>query len=75
MNSDPASAPPIAVVYKPAELLEKENALSAVGIQLEGENVVYGSENVLEKIVNAFPAVLHGKKVDLVYLCLSHIRG
>ncbi|KAL7270943.1 glutamate--tRNA ligase [Rhizina undulata] len=56
---------PVGIVHKDVDLLEKSNKESAIGIQLEGEDIIYGSEAVLKKLVNTFPEILRGKQADL----------
>ena len=56
---------PIAIVYE-VDLLVKSNKASTVGIQLEGEEPIYGAEAVLKKLFVAFPRILNGKNAELV---------
>lgn len=56
---------PIAVAQQDVDLLDKTNKASTVGIQFEGQDVVYGSENVLKKLVETFPTILRGKHTEL----------
>jgi glutamyl-tRNA synthetase len=56
----------VAVVYEDVELLEKSNKSSTIGIQFKGEEIVYGAEAVLKKLLKEFPAILSGKGGDLV---------
>lgn len=57
---------PIAVAYKEVELLEKSNPNSSIGIQLEGEGVVYGPEAVIKKLLESHPSYLRGSQPALV---------
>ncbi|KAI5797225.1 tRNA synthetases class I, catalytic domain-containing protein [Pyronema domesticum] len=60
----PSPLPPIAVFYEDAELLEKSNKASAVGVQFEGEETIYGSEAVLKKLLATFPQILNGANAE-----------
>jgi glutamyl-tRNA synthetase len=51
---------PVAVVYKDVDLLSGTNNVSTVGIQLEGEDEIYGLEAVLKKLIETYPGVLRG---------------
>ncbi len=62
INESVTSASPIAVVSHDVALLEKSAAESAVGVQFEGEEPVYGAPLVLNKLVESFPDLLTSRK-------------
>lgn len=62
-GSDPVQ--PVAVVIKEAELLDKAVPESSIGVQLEGDDVVYGPEAVLKKLISAYPQHLRGSQGSL----------
>lgn len=57
---------PVAVAYKEVELLEKLNPESSIGIQLEGQEPVYGPKAVIEKLLESHPNHLRGSQPALV---------
>ena len=58
----------IAIIVKENEpLLVKTDKASTIGIQFEGEETIYGHEQVLRKLISTFPEQLHAKG-DLVSL-------
>ncbi|KAF8538146.1 tRNA synthetases class I, catalytic domain-containing protein [Trichophaea hybrida] len=59
------STTPIALVYQDVELLKESNKSSTIGIQFEGEDVIYGAEAVLKKLLSEFPQILNGRNVEL----------
>lgn len=57
---------PIAVVYVEAELFESSKPESSIGIQLEGQEAVYGPKAVIEKLLQSHPGRLRGSHPALV---------
>jgi len=58
----------IAIAVKENEpVLVKADKNSTIGLQFEGEDIIYGYENVLRKLIERFPREL-GAKSDLVGL-------
>lgn len=58
--SDPLQV--IAIAVKEGEpLLVKEDKTSTIGLQLEGEDIIYGHDKVLKKLIETYPEQLMGK--------------
>jgi glutamyl-tRNA synthetase len=55
----------IAVAQQDVELLDGANKASTIGIQFEGQEIIYGPEPVLKKLIESFPAILRGKQPEL----------
>ena len=63
-ETDPTQS--IAIAVKENEpVLVKADKNSTIGLQFEGEDTIYGSENVLRKLIQRFPGEL-GAKSELV---------
>jgi hypothetical protein len=52
--------------YQDVELLDNSNKASTIGILFPGEDVIYGSEAVLKRLLKEYSAVLHGKNAEQV---------
>ncbi|TGZ84433.1 glutamyl-tRNA synthetase [Ascodesmis nigricans] len=66
VNTEDFEANPVAIVYKDVDQLDKSKAESTVGIQFEGEDISYGTNDVLHKLAEHFPTLLRGPKPVLV---------
>lgn len=66
---------PVAVAYVEAELLENSNPESSIGIQLEGQEPVYGPKAVIEKLLESHPGSLRGSQPALVRISWHKLLG
>jgi len=52
----------IAIIVKEGEpLLVKTDKASTIGLQFEGQDQIYGHEQVLRKLIETFPEQLHAQ--------------
>lgn len=58
---------PVAVSFEDVEFLDKSNKSSTIGIQFEAEEVIYGAEAVLKKLLASFPKILGGASEEQVF--------
>ncbi|KAI5807117.1 tRNA synthetases class I, catalytic domain-containing protein [Geopyxis carbonaria] len=56
---------PVAVAYQDIDLLEKSNKASAIGVQFEGQDTIYGTDAVLKKLIETYRSALGRKESKL----------
>lgn len=53
--------PAAIVTYKDVDLLDKKDKGSAIGVQFDGEGIIYGLENVLYRILKSYSSALRSR--------------
>ena len=66
---------PVAIAtYKDVDLLDKKDEASAVGVQFDGEGIIYGLENVLYRILKSYSSALRSR-AESTAVCRFYGRG
>ncbi|KAG0137108.1 glutamyl-tRNA synthetase [Tuber indicum] len=61
VNAGDNIQPVATITYKDVDLLDKKDEASAVGVQFDGEEMIYGLEGVLHRILKSYSSALRSR--------------